>query len=67
MIFAPEGTNLVERRFVPRPPTADNYDVWPDAARRAIDYWRRLADSNELSSGFRPLCSSARHAVEAIT
>jgi hypothetical protein len=66
MLFAPQGTNLVERRFEPQPPTAETFDVWPDAARHAAAYWDRLAGLNELSDGFRELCRRCREAVEAL-
>jgi hypothetical protein len=62
MIFAPQGTNLVERRFEPRPPSADNFDVWSDAARHALAYWDRLAGLSELAD-FRELCARCRDAV----
>jgi hypothetical protein len=65
MIFAPQGTNMVERHFTPMPPCADNFDVWPDAARHAVAYWDRLAGLKELSRGFRKLCSGSRDAVQA--
>jgi hypothetical protein len=66
MIFAPQGTNMVERRFAPLPPSASNFDVWPDAARHAIAYWNRLVKLNSLSRGFRRLCGSCRDAVQAL-
>jgi hypothetical protein len=66
MVFAPQGTNLVDRRFEPRPPTAETFDVWPDAVRHAVAYWDRLAGLNELSSGFRELCRWCREAVEEV-
>jgi len=66
MLLAPQGTNIVERPFEPRPPTADNFDVWSDAARHAVAYWGRLGESSELSSGMRVLCSCYRQAVEEI-
>lgn len=67
MVFAPEGASVVERPFVPRPPTADNLDVWLDAARCAAAYWSRLADAVELSSEFRARCARCRDAVEELT
>ncbi len=66
MIFAPQGTNLVERRFAPQPPTAENFDVWSDAVRQALVYWGRLAESRELSCGFRELCGRCREAIAGI-
>lgn len=67
MVFAPDGASVVERPFVPRPPTADNLDVWLDAARCAVAYWSRLADVVELSSEFRERCARCRDAVEELT
>lgn len=67
MIFAPEGAIIVERRFQPEPPTADNLDVWPHAARCAVAYWRTLVDSEELSREFREHCLRHGEAVEALT
>jgi HipA-like C-terminal domain len=66
MVFAPEGIRVVEREFTPRPATADNYDVWPDAARCALAYWNRLVETAELSSGFRKLCARCRDSVAAL-
>ncbi len=65
MLFAPQGTTLLERGLEPSPPTAATFDVWPDAAHHALDYWARLAELPELNSGFRELCSRCREAVEA--
>ena len=65
MLFAPVGTDVIERRFEPAPPTADNLDVWPEAARCAVTYWGRLGASDELSSEFRQLALRCRDAVEA--
>jgi hypothetical protein len=55
MLFAPAGTLVMDRDFVPAPPTAGTLDVWADAARHAHRYWRRLVDCDELSAGFRDL------------
>ena len=65
MVFAPQGTNLVERQFQPLPPTADTFEVWPDVVRCAVEYWDRLAGSSELSRNFRKLCRRCKKAVEA--
>jgi HipA-like C-terminal domain len=67
MVFAPEGASVVERPFVPRPPTVDTLDVWPHAARSAVAYWSRLVDSDELSGEFRERCARCRDAVEELT
>lgn len=66
MLFAPVGTDLIERRFEPAPPTADNLDVWPHAARYAVAYWGRLGASGELSHEFRQRALHCRDVVEAL-
>jgi hypothetical protein len=66
MVFAPKGTTVVESRFEPRPPTANNLDVWHHAARCAVAYWKRLVDVAELSDGFRALCVHCRDEVEKL-
>jgi hypothetical protein len=63
MLLAPKDNHLVTRPFEPQPPTADNYDVWPDAAQHAQAYWNRLATTAELSPSFRQLCATCRDAV----
>jgi hypothetical protein len=65
MLFAPDGTNLVDRRFDPLPPTAENFDVWFDAIPHALAYWGRLAKSR-ISPGFRQICSNCRKVVEEL-
>lgn len=64
MLFAPVGTDLIEPRFEPAPPTADTLDVWPQAARCAVAYWSRLTESAELSAEFRERALRCQRAVE---
>lgn len=66
MVFAPNGASVIERSFSPQPPTADTLDVWPDAARWAVKYWRRLEDAAELSREFRERSARCREAVEEL-
>jgi hypothetical protein len=66
MMFAPVGTSLIDRAFEPQPPTADTLDVWPDAARHAVEYWTRLAREPALSDDFRERCARCRDAVAAL-
>ncbi len=66
MLFAPVGTSVIERAFEPRPPTSENLDVWPDAARHAVAYWVRLAREPTLSSELRERCAQCRTAVAAL-
>ena len=65
MIFAPQDTSIVDRPFVPRRPTAENHDVWPDAARHAIAYWNRLAELRQLRGDLRERCADHGRAVQA--
>lgn len=53
MLFAPAGTRVVERTYQPAPPTADNREVWPEAARHASAYWERLVACADLSDELR--------------
>jgi hypothetical protein len=66
MLFAPVGTNVIERVFEPQPPTAENLDVWPEAARHAAAYWDRLAKEPALSGELRERCAQCRGAVAAL-
>lgn len=66
MLFAPVESDIIERRFEPAPPTADNLDVWSHAARCAAAYWDRLVDSSELSGEFRERCLRCREAVQEL-
>jgi hypothetical protein len=66
MVFAPEGANVVERPFAPRPPNADNLDVWHDAARHALAYWNRVTNLDELSGEFQERCARCRDAMDAL-
>lgn len=53
MILAPAGTQLVERSFAPRSPTASNLHLWHEVAEHALGYWSDLGKAKELSAGFR--------------
>jgi serine/threonine protein kinase HipA of HipAB toxin-antitoxin module len=63
MAFAPVGADVIERPFEPAPPTADTLEVWADAARHALGYWSQLAQSAELSAGFRERSLRCHEAV----
>lgn len=66
MIFAPQLTSVIERRFNPSSPTAANFDVWPDAARHAIHYWERLTKLAPLADEIRRLSKENAEAVKAL-
>lgn len=59
MVFAPMSTTLIERDFKPLPPTADNLDVWPEAAHHALNYWEHLSREAALSTAFRERCAQS--------
>lgn len=60
MVFAPTGTNLTNRTYTPKPPTALNLHLWHQVAKLAIDYWSRLCESEQLSPGFRQLSTTCK-------
>ncbi|MCP3099846.1 type II toxin-antitoxin system HipA family toxin YjjJ [Myxococcus sp. K15C18031901] len=66
MLFAPNGTLIVEHEFKPRPPTADTLDVWHDAARHALAYWARLAHEPALGPDFRERCARCGDTLQAL-
>ncbi|MBZ4421640.1 type II toxin-antitoxin system HipA family toxin YjjJ [Myxococcus sp. RHSTA-1-4] len=66
MVFAPVATSVVDRTFEPRPPTADTLDVWPDAARHAVEYWTRLAREPVLGDALREHCARHGEAVSTL-
>ncbi|WP_163994404.1 type II toxin-antitoxin system HipA family toxin YjjJ [Pyxidicoccus caerfyrddinensis] len=66
MVFAPVSTNVIVRIFEPLPPTEDTLDVWPDAARHAVEYWARLAREPALSGELREHCARNRDAVTTL-
>lgn len=67
MLFAPQGVSVVEREFKPSPPTADNHDLWDDAARHALAYWDALWGTGELSPRVRDLCRRCLDQVAELT
>lgn len=67
MIFAPQQSSVVDRAFTPGRPTADNHDVWADAARHAIEYWTRLGQIDQLDVELRTRCLQHGRAVKELT
>jgi len=63
MLFAPVGPTLVDRPFQPAPPTAENLDVWPEAAALAQRYWQTLAATRDLQQGLRERARAADGAL----
>ncbi|OJH34750.1 type II toxin-antitoxin system HipA family toxin YjjJ [Cystobacter ferrugineus] len=66
MRFVPSATAVVDRPFVPDPPTARTLDIWPEAAHHASLFWTRVIEHEALSDGFRALARQCREALEAL-
>jgi len=66
MWFAPRGTALADRPFVPGPPTSDNYTHWADAARWAADFWGEAVGLQTVGDDMRRICEASGAAVEAM-
>ncbi len=67
MLFAPHQTEVVERPFTPRPPTADSLDVWRSAADAARGYWARLLEARHISAAFRSRAERCAAALEELS
>ena len=63
MVFAPAGANLIEKRFVPRPPNALNLHLWNEVANHALKYWSCLSEEEELSMSFRRISTGCRETL----
>ncbi|MFO0927521.1 MAG: type II toxin-antitoxin system HipA family toxin YjjJ [Gemmataceae bacterium] len=63
MAFAPRSGVVVDIAWQPSAPTADNYDLWDDAAARATEYWDRLTQRTDLTAGFRAIAIRCRDAL----
>jgi hypothetical protein len=66
MTFAPAEGRTRPAAFRPRPPGADEFEVWFSAARAACDYWERVAVSERVSPGFREIATHAGEALEQL-
>ena len=56
MMYAPvAGDELPQREYDPPLPVADNLDIWPAIAARAIEYWRTVAAHELISADFAGL------------
>jgi hypothetical protein len=66
MILAPSAETLVQRRFVPAPPTGATLDVWSDAALWAGRFWGEVAAQPLLSDAVRRFAEEAGGAVAVL-
>lgn len=65
MFYAPVAGQLVPRRFEPRPPKAEEAEVWELAAAAAIALWRTVAEDERVSRDFRRIAAENLVEVEA--
>lgn len=64
MMYAPvAGDELPQRQYEPPLPVADNLDIWPAIADRAVEYWRAVAAHELISADFARL---ARENAESL-
>jgi len=63
MLFAPEHSQIVARKFTPEPPSADTLRVYGRARELAETYWQRLAEDQRISSGFRATSAACRQTL----
>jgi hypothetical protein len=56
MMYAPiAGDELPQRQYEPPLPVADNLDIWPAIAERAVEYWSAVARHELISPDFARL------------
>lgn len=60
MVLAPSTEMLVERDFVPSPPTGANLAEWTQAAPWAERFWREVAATPRLDPAIRRMAERAR-------
>lgn len=52
--------------FNPAPPVAHETDLWPQAAKLAVDFWARVAQETEISVPFRRIAAQAGDTLGAM-
>jgi len=53
MMYAPvAGDELPQRQYEPPLPVADNLEIWPEIAARAVEYWHAVATHELISADF---------------
>jgi len=70
MAYAPVGTEIVVREFLPPTPPAGGSGQWADAARLAVAFWDSASGGSRISEEFRTLCrgnaTAIRHTVDRV-
>lgn len=58
MLYAPDRNQIVVRPFAPKPPRAEQIEVWDEASSAAEELWRRVAQDSRVSPAFRALADA---------
>ena len=66
MTLAPSGGVVTPRPPSLAPASASTLDVWADAARWAVRYWREVEEHGELEEGVREHARRARGGIEEL-
>lgn len=67
MRFRPEASGEVVERGLPlAPPLPEQREDWHIAAALAREFWRRVAEDERISEGFRPMALAAIAGIERI-
>jgi hypothetical protein len=65
MLWAPTAGHAAPRpRFAPVPPLPEEIPVWTEAARWAIEFWRRVAGDEAVAAEFREIAQAAGQQVQ---
>ncbi len=65
MLWAPRPGNATPApEFSPSAPLPHEQKLWPEAARMAEEFWRRVEADERISAGFRPQAAAALRAVQ---
>lgn len=67
MLWAPRpGDATPAPDFSPPAPMPHELELWPEAAKMAEEFWRRVEEDARVSAGFRSHATSARRAVQKL-
>ena len=63
MLWSPKGAEIVDRSFVPLPPSPRHLSDWNIAASWAASFWQQLAADPRISSAFADIAKFSADAV----
>lgn len=58
MLYRPEQSQILERRFEPPTPNPAEADIWPSVLNAALDFWRAMGKHPEISGSFKKTAKS---------